>query len=983
MMKRIFVIFSSLILSFAFLRIVFAEDVTITANTTWQAGTYTYGSILVTNGATLFFNGAVTLNAHNLTIDPTSSISVDGKGYPNTQGPGAGKTGTESSSGAGYGGRGGNAYSGLVGGSTYGSSLVPVDLGSGGGGSACYGGGAVQLKISNNLTVNGSISARGANGASYGAGGGSGGSIYVVTNTLSGSGSFIANGGEASVGGRGGGGGGGRIALYYQSSSFNGAQEAKGGNGWSKGEDGTVALIDTAQKILYTGSFFRFQENDSPFDFNKVILNNSKVNFEPNVTLSVADDIVLNNNSVITPSALSEISITAHNLTIDPTSSISVDGKGYPNTQGPGAGKTGTESSSGAGYGGRGGNAYSGLVGGSTYGSSLVPVDLGSGGGGSACYGGGAVQLKISNNLTVNGSISARGANGASYGAGGGSGGSIYVVTNTLSGSGSFIANGGEASVGGRGGGGGGGRIALYYQSSSFNGAQEAKGGNGWSKGEDGTVMAQGSLENSPTICFNLTEKSSTINTSIEAISTQGILLGNVNVTGDLRGTLNFIKFETVKIATGPFSQKGFFKAEWEAVLEGINYKGIYKGVIYPDPKERKLHLKGFIDGGLKGIAEAEFTESIPGSNTYNVYLDTWKLNRLGGETIPTTINLEGTSSYQPSYLFNSALYYYQANMEGVCFGYYAGPLNAVVTHIRLTGENEYKDEGFSVISYDSSLGQGEAFSFNQLSPDNNIEFEGLFNGPLLGVLEANLNEAASPRTLIGTIERLDLGVAPAPDLKVRVIAPTRVSPGQTVNYIIEYRNDGLKAATEAIVYNYLDLSVNYKTASEGAYYDPYTHQVSWNLGALQAKSAGYLSIQVEIPRGLPTQLALENNAYILDIVLHSTDENGFCNGIRFNSDNQNDIKMYTKFKSTNNATWFELYDKTNEFTGTLEAYLASKGVSTSRNGVGDISEVVGFRPRWIGYSGGTTTLVNQAKNNHLSGDELYLISPQLVTKED
>ena len=59
-----------------------AEDITIDQDATWGAGTHTYDNVWITNGAALTFDGAVTLNATNLTVEVGSSISADGKGYP-------------------------------------------------------------------------------------------------------------------------------------------------------------------------------------------------------------------------------------------------------------------------------------------------------------------------------------------------------------------------------------------------------------------------------------------------------------------------------------------------------------------------------------------------------------------------------------------------------------------------------------------------------------------------------------------------------------------------------------------------------------------------------------------------------------------------------------------------------------------------------------------------------------------------------------
>lgn len=82
-----------LLFSLAFLGEAIAEDTVIDQDTSWQAGTYTYDNVLVTNGAILTFNGVVSLSCSNLTIHASSHISADGKGHPGGEGPGTGTSG--------------------------------------------------------------------------------------------------------------------------------------------------------------------------------------------------------------------------------------------------------------------------------------------------------------------------------------------------------------------------------------------------------------------------------------------------------------------------------------------------------------------------------------------------------------------------------------------------------------------------------------------------------------------------------------------------------------------------------------------------------------------------------------------------------------------------------------------------------------------------------------------------------------------------
>jgi hypothetical protein len=73
----------------------------------------------------------------------------------------------------------------------YGSSIMPTDMGSGGGAAGGSGGGSIRIDVSGVLTLDGEISADGTAGTntSCGAGaggGGSGGSILVTAGTLTG-----------------------------------------------------------------------------------------------------------------------------------------------------------------------------------------------------------------------------------------------------------------------------------------------------------------------------------------------------------------------------------------------------------------------------------------------------------------------------------------------------------------------------------------------------------------------------------------------------------------------------------------------------------------------------------------------------------------------------------------------------------------------------------------------------------------------------
>ncbi|MBI2630839.1 DUF5011 domain-containing protein [Candidatus Nomurabacteria bacterium] len=479
------------------------DTLTISENTTLVPGEYSYDNLIITNNAVLTLEGdsesagsfkGVKITAVNLTVDSGASISANAKGY--MDGPGAPSS---EYAGASYGGVGDRNIST----STYGSAKNPVDLGSGGFGNF-HGGGAIKLLVSNVLANNGIISANGDPNSS-------GGSIYATAKTLEGSGKFSANGGGFFLGSNiYGSGSGGRIAIYYENSSFTGDTEAKGGCGSYNsytpvcGENGTVGFFDELADNFYAESSWKFMKEDGPFSFDKIFISNgAKVSGEEDVNISadeilidesssftLADGLILNvpvinidgestlalsgeetinaenlalkGNSTITIIPEKILYLDISNITIESGSSISANGKGY--VDGPGAPSS---EFAGASYGGKGAGAIPGPV----YGSETEPVDFGSGGT-NYYHGGGAIRLKVDGIFVNDGIISTSGEATSS-------GGSIYVTANNLQGSGTFSANGGGNHFGSMVyGAGGGGRVAIYYKVSPFSGETLASGAN-------------------------------------------------------------------------------------------------------------------------------------------------------------------------------------------------------------------------------------------------------------------------------------------------------------------------------------------------------------------------------------------------------------------------------------------------------------------------------------------------------------------------
>ncbi len=472
---------------------------------------------LIENGWIVFSNrsaDSVTV-LRDAFIDASSGITGDGTGFASSQGPGRGTTLYSSfgytGSGAGHGGFGGSGYAGNPGGVSYDTIFPPVEGGSGGGagqGTTGYneggaGGGLITFAVFGTLVNDGLISANGLSGIGQSSGGGSGGGVGLRLGILKGSGVISANGGAGN--GLGGGGSGGMISLLVSSNLFAGTISAFGGAGYVGGGAGTIF---TTRDSL-NGGRLTIDNDGQNGAKTAVSLPSAGINVfvQNGGALCPAGDYLVVSNLTLREGGLLTSFSSQTNLDVAVLDSmrvasnalVSVNGKGFAQGTGPGAGLSTNGGGSGAGYGAQGGPS-SVLPGGPAYGSVPRPVDFGSGGGPgfgpsqSASEGGGAVRLDVAGTLTVEGSIQANGNSGLQDSAGGGSGGSIFIAADTLEGAGSITANGGSGEVF-QGGGGAGGRLALYARTNSFTGQVVALGAEDFGWGENGSIFSSSSFE--------------------------------------------------------------------------------------------------------------------------------------------------------------------------------------------------------------------------------------------------------------------------------------------------------------------------------------------------------------------------------------------------------------------------------------------------------------------------------------------------------
>jgi uncharacterized repeat protein (TIGR01451 family) len=574
------------------------------------------------------------------------------------------------------------------------------------------------------------------------------------------------------------------------------------------------------------------------------------------------------------------VTLQANAVTVDPCSFISAKGTGFPGEQGPGVGGFYNGHGTGGGYGGRGGSRND--TGGVTYGSSLFPTDMGSGGGNTNASivhsgsGGGAIRLDVAN-LTVNGAITADGNDGVYYSTlqlygGGGSGGSIYINVQNLAGAGLIRANGGY----GRFGGGGGGRVAVYYESSQFNGSILAQGGTGLSQADYGqagsVVMQEPSLENSPATAMQASAGFESQDALSETIRSMTANLSGVQVSGDFNSVMNFSSFEVVTIESGSFAGQGFAKANWQVNLDGVDYAGSWRAVVTRTQNQSAsaVYMKGVISGDISGVTEDSFIESAEDANVIGAYNSTWTLSRLKNNIATSSITLSGVlSSQQTTDYPSTSLYLVQGSFDATSYGHYTGPLGVILTHIRInTQSNPYDGEGFTTISYTSDAGQGLASCYTTLESPAMTALRGNCGNPLPGILTGTLDESANPKRLTVSIERVDMGLPPDAILSVKLWAPSSVTPGDAVRYMLEYRNDGTRPAQNVRIAHKLPKGVEIISHTGSATYRANgalddTPEVVWTVDSIPPKSKGQLSTYVRVKWGLSQQERLRTFATV------------------------------------------------------------------------------------------------------------------------
>lgn len=481
-----------------------------------------------------------------------------------------------------------------------------------------------------------------------------------------------------------------------------------------------------------------------------------------------------------------------------------------------------------------------GAAGGISYGSITNPDDLGSGGGIAlegnipGGNGGGRIAIHVAGVLTNNGTISANGAPGVysnyySSGGGGGSGGTVNITAYTLAGNGSIIANGGDGGIEIEdAGGGSGGRIAVYYGQSSFNGLVLVNPGKyGVKAAQPGTIS-----KTADTIDGTNSACSGSVNFSdeadlVESVSRQSATI-HAGLAGTISGTIEMSTFSFVTIKSGPYANKGFCSGAWTARLDGIDYCGNIAASFYPDLAERKIIMKAVMDGVLSGTIEGYLAESVPESNNYDQITGTWSfcLTQINNILAFGKLDITGTVSYQNEVIFpETHIKQSRFQTEGVLSGSYSGAINANLINVVINDDDHpCAGEGFSLLSYQFDGLPGAGWGYCKDNGYGTYGLKYVFDKPLAGMAYGVITTDATDGKLLLLVQRLDLQEAIKSDIRLRVLRPKVVSPGETITYTVEIANLG--ACADNNVAAIFDLPIQTRFVSAGG---RYFYQLKWD----------------------------------------------------------------------------------------------------------------------------------------------------------
>ena len=351
---------------------------------------------------------------------------------------------------------------------------------------------------------------------------------------------------------------------------------------------------------------------------------------------------------------------------------------------------------------------------------------------------------------------------------------------------------------------------------------------------------------------FRLTEISNQMSEPQETCHTLEIAIP-LSVDGDLTGEMDLL-LNSLEITSGSFQGQALFRGTWEATLQGADYQGECMGSFFPTVRGRYT-LKGTLSGDLCGLLEGVLIPENEGST--KVLNATCALTRLGIEPVDAQLSLQGTIAENQmgpdsQMVIRQSSVYMQG--EGRSPDGQVEAISSMVTQVVvIEPDNLWQGYGICHLSYTLPLGSGEIWGVISPSDTGQTDREilqGLSTSPLRGLVSGQ-TFLGPPRTLLLMVETAAPGEGPKPNLVAYPVGPRSISPGQTVDYLVEYRNDGMVPAEDVVVVLQIPPYTYPVATSKGGVYWQERSQVFWTVESLDPREGGSFYARVQYPGGL------------------------------------------------------------------------------------------------------------------------------------
>lgn len=302
-----------------------------------------------------------------------------------------------------------------------------------------------------------------------------------------------------------------------------------------------------------------------------------------------------------------------------------------------------------------------------------------------------------------------------------------------------------------------------------------------------------------------------------------------ITVLGALNGTAE-IQANAVILQNSPFAGRGFFNGTYYLVLNEGEYWGTLQGMIIPDPETGKWLWKGSLSGNVSSIFEAELPPGVSGDLE-----GTLRTARLGTQQLSLTLEMSGTVDVVegPSYS-GITLQGFQEPLNGSVYypGQTSSAFDAMLTGILIDDPTiPVHGRGMAVLNYRSSGEEGVAFLSAERTGYHRYNLEGSFPASCEGIVSGQF--APSAERLACSRERIRGSGTPQADLKLQVWGPEGVSPGQSVVYVAEVRNEGTAAAEDESIIIRVPLNATLVEVGPGGEYDREFGEVRFDLGSV------------------------------------------------------------------------------------------------------------------------------------------------------